>query len=108
MSQARNKKYAYINSIVKPATKVRLCKYADKHHIPYGRVVRACLEAVPFDDDSVTPVVLKIPKSVLCSPESLREWLASAGTEVEAYFYPPVKPPDDPKPVDPPLAPDAS
>ena len=79
----RHKVNTQISAMVGTTIKRRLIDYAHKHKMPYSRVVRRILEAVPFDDDTVTPVVLKIPKHIAADKVQLREWLSEAIDEIE-------------------------
>lgn len=71
---------------VPPELHQRALDYAHKHGTPYARVVRAVIEAVPFDDDTIVPVVLKLPKGAADDPQKLKVWLSEAMADIEAYF----------------------
>ncbi len=60
----------------------RLRAYAVKWSQPISRVIKALVYSLPFDDDSLDLVVLKIPHSVSSSPEELKKWLAEASEEI--------------------------
>lgn len=64
----------------------RLARYAARHLTPMSRVVKRLLNALPWDDDSVDYVVLKLPKTVANNLERLGGWLREAVDEVKAYY----------------------
>ena len=53
----------------------RLIKYAEDNKISSGQILRTCLESIPFDDDTVTPVILSVPNALIKKPEELKAWL---------------------------------
>lgn len=64
----------------------RLSEYCTRHLISMARVCRNLLHFLPWDDRTIEPVVLKIPKAVSRDPVKLREWLASACAEIEDFY----------------------
>lgn len=43
---------------------------------------------MPWDDPTLIPVVLKLPKAVAHDPAQLKAWLADAVGEIERNFAP--------------------
>ena len=62
----------------------RLKHYADKRHTSVAGIVRNLLLAIPYDDDTVTPYVLKIPRHI--DQYSLPAWLEKACAEIQHLY----------------------
>lgn len=64
----------------------RLERFRSRKNVSVTCLIRNVLEAVPFDDDTVVPVVLKLPKAVAADPRRLELWLADASAEIQEFF----------------------
>jgi hypothetical protein len=61
----------------------QIATYAAEHKKPMATVVKCVLLAFPWDDPSVFPVVLKIPKPDIRDRQKLAVWLQEACSELQ-------------------------
>ena len=70
------KEYGNITSVLlSDEVYYRLVRYSTDKRVASGQIIRACLESIPFDDDTVTPVILSVPNALIKKPEELKAWL---------------------------------
>lgn len=65
----------------------RLRAYKKRTGIGRGQILRLLLE-LPWDNDDIEPVILKLPKAETASQEQLRAWLAVACADIEKHYFP--------------------
>lgn len=75
--------------------KERLEAYQKRHGRPFAQILRLLLE-LPWDDDEITLIALKVPKTETYSRAGLKRFLAAAQADIEAFYFPPGTPEDPP------------
>lgn len=72
----------------------RLDQTTDRTGVPMSRIIRNLVSLIPWDDGTISPVLLKVPKRLQGNREGLRCWLAEAEREILERFT--IDPPDLP------------
>lgn len=75
--------------------KDRLEAYQKRTGRPFAQILRLLLE-FPWDDESITLVALKVPKTETYSRAGLAAFLEAAKADVMSYYFPEGTPEDPP------------
>ena len=74
---------------LKPDVERRLRQVAERRDCSVAKLVEQLVERFPIDDETVKPIILKIPVAVMTSRETLNKWLEDRCAALVSHLFPP-------------------
>ena len=73
---------------IDPRAYAKLKSAANQRGVPVAELVEYLVDRFPLEDDTVKPIVLKIPVEVVKDKDTLRQWLTQKVAALVSHLHP--------------------